>query len=345
MRDANVYSLKRAMPRMSWHPRNLYNLWRRSLGAKVEDTVFTRTNRSLYQQRWVSKALLRAYHGDYINEKIFKRWYLPQTLPDVRETLSNTSSSTESVNKWALREDAAQKEAKRLQNEREKGLAPVGSLMFREVERRIDVLLFRACFAHSVYEARRMVVHGDVLLNGKKHTNPNTRLAPGDMFSVDPKAIRFLQANAAQTAGSESSEKTPGDESAAETAEEDSRVVRIESSEDADGEASPASSKSNSSKPSTPLPKWAKPGSGVTPFHLPPYASPFLFIPAYLEPSFATCSAVYVRHPTARPGYSEIPTPYDADGEIVRAAWEWYTRVRPRMRSKSQLARMPENRQ
>lgn len=25
-------------------------------------------------------------------------------------------------------------------------------------------------------------------------------------------------------------------------------------------------------------------------------------------------------------------------------AWEWYTRVRPRMRSRSQLARMPENR-
>ena len=36
-------------------------------------------------------------------------------------------------------------------------------------------------------------------------------------------------------------------------------------------------------------------------FHLPPYASPFLFLPAYLEVSYQTCSFIYVRHPTARP--------------------------------------------
>jgi len=27
---------------------------------------------------------VRADHGDYINENIFKRWYFPETLPDVR---------------------------------------------------------------------------------------------------------------------------------------------------------------------------------------------------------------------------------------------------------------------
>lgn len=82
----------------------------------------------------------------------------------------------------------------------------------------------------------------------------------------------------------------------------------------------------------------------LTPFYLPQYASPWLFIPAYIEPSFSTCSAIYVRHPTARPGYSEIPTPYDADGEVVRFAWEWYVKRRTRVRSKAQLARMPEDR-
>lgn len=82
----------------------------------------------------------------------------------------------------------------------------------------------------------------------------------------------------------------------------------------------------------------------ITPFYLPEYASPWLFIPAYIEPCFTTCSAIYVRHPTARPGYSEIPTPYDADGEVVRFAWEWYVKRRPRVRSKTQLARMPEDR-
>ncbi|GAA5878982.1 hypothetical protein JCM3774_000682, partial [Rhodotorula dairenensis] len=66
------------------------------------------------------------------------------------------------------------------------------------------------------------------------------------------------------------------------------------------------------------------PGARPLPFHLPDFAAPFLFIPPYLEPSFQTCSVVYLRHPTARPGVSEIPSPYEADGEVMRLAWEYY---------------------
>jgi hypothetical protein len=61
-------------------------------------------------------------------------------------------------------------------------------------------------------------------------------------------------------------------------------------------------------------------------FTLPAYASPFLFIPPYLEVSFRLCTSVYIRHPTSGPGYCEIPTPWDADGEVMKLAWEWYTK-------------------
>lgn len=77
-------------------------------------------------------------------------------------------------------------------------------------------------------------------------------------------------------------------------------------------------------------------------FTLPPYAQPHLFIPAYLQPSFLTCSAVYVRHPTARPGYSEIPSPYDADGEVMSLGWEFFKRVAPRMRGRRERWMDPE---
>ncbi|KAJ8583274.1 hypothetical protein M405DRAFT_828964 [Rhizopogon salebrosus TDB-379] len=103
-------------------------------------------------------------------------------------------------------------------------------------------------------------------------------------------------------------------------------------------ESKPQSSDPSQSSPST---KTASQGPSLTPFNLPRYASPFIFIPAYAEVSFPTCSTIYVRHPTARPGCSEIPTPYDADGEVIRLAWEWYSKVRPRTRSKSQMAREP----
>jgi ribosomal protein S4 len=153
----------------SWSPQNLYNLYRRSLGDEAKKAHWARTTVSLFSQRWQSKALVRAYHGDYIPEKIFKRWYLPSVLPDVRPRARRAADKDQiGLVKWAKKEDAANLEEKLREEEKAKGLAPVGSLMFMEVERRIDVVIFRACLAPSVYEARRMVVHGNVLLNGKK---------------------------------------------------------------------------------------------------------------------------------------------------------------------------------
>jgi ribosomal protein S4 len=136
-------------------------LWRRSLGPDKFSTNFQRTRETMFQQRWKSKALVRAYHGDYINEKIFKRWYLPTMLPDVRPRRPAGDDA-------GLLARFAQREVARQAEESKKGMAPVGSLMFAEVERRIDVFLFRCCFAHSVYEARRLVIHGSVMLNGQK---------------------------------------------------------------------------------------------------------------------------------------------------------------------------------
>lgn len=156
----------------SWSPKNLYNLWRRSVpdGDRYTDAMFKHLPKSvsLFQQRWKSKTLVRAYHGDHINEKIFKRWYVPSTLPDVRPRRAKFPVASIGLKQWARKNDVADQERKRFKEEEEKGMAPVGSLMFTEVERRLDVLVFRSCLAPSVYEARRMVVHGDVLLNGKK---------------------------------------------------------------------------------------------------------------------------------------------------------------------------------
>jgi hypothetical protein len=143
------------------------------------------------------------------------------------------------------------------------------------------------------------------------------------MVSVDPKFISFLQPKA--PSAEMSSEELAAEE------------LKNEPSDSVEESVLEESSRAQGTSPVK--------DNSLTPFNLPAYASPFIFVPAYLEVSFATCSVVYVRHPTARPGYSEIPTPYDADGEVVRLAWEWYSKVRPRNRSKRQLAREPENRQ
>ena len=144
------------------------------------------------------------------------------------------------------------------------------------------------------------------------------------MVSVNPKFISFLQPK------TPSAEMSSEEVAAEELKDEPSDSVEESSTLEGSSQAQGVSSAKD---------------KGLTPFNLPAHASPFIFVPAYLEVSFAACSVIYVRHPTARPGYSEIPTPYDADGEVVRLAWEWYSKVRPRNRSKRQLAAEPENRQ
>ena len=89
-------------------------------------------------------------------------------------------------------------------------------------------------------------------------------------------------------------------------------------------------------EPTTPTPAPSADTNAKSHFNLPAFAQPNIFIPAYLLPSFLTCSCVYVRHPTARPGYSEIPSPFDAGGELMSLGWEWYSKMAPRMRGRSQ---------
>lgn len=152
------------------------------------------------------------------------------------------------------------------------------------------------------------------------------------MVHVDPKAIRFFK-----SPHSHNADVTRGNEETQVEEESSSKATASEAVEE-----NTPTPPDNATKDVTNKHKSGE--SSLTPFFLPPYASPWLFIPAYIEVSFSTCTAIYVRHPTARPGYSEIPTPYDADGTLIRYAWEWYVQRRPRMRSKSQLSRMPEDR-
>lgn len=64
----------------------------------------------------------------------------------------------------------------------------------------------------------------------------------------------------------------------------------------------------------------------ATPWMPRDYMSAFAFIPRYLEVNHNICAAVYIRHPVARPGLAEVPTPYN---EFVNStAFAWYLRRR-----------------
>lgn len=70
--------------------------------------------------------------------------------------------------------------------------------------------------------------------------------------------------------------------------------------------------------------------TGDKPYALPwmprEYLSAFAFIPRYLEVNQNICAAVYLRHPVARPGSAEVPTPFPEG--INANAFAWYLRRR-----------------
>lgn len=94
---------------------------------------------------------------------------------------SNDAKSEKKQNdlaKWVEGREAAGGRTlaeRRLAQLQKDGLSPVGTMMFAETERRLDVLIFRACFAKSVWNARAYVVQGHVKLNGKLVSAPGLR--------------------------------------------------------------------------------------------------------------------------------------------------------------------------
>lgn len=64
----------------------------------------------------------------------------------------------------------------------------------------------------------------------------------------------------------------------------------------------------------------------ATPWEPRPYMSPFAFIPRYLEVNQNICAAVYLRHPVARRGYAEVPSPFPPP--VMQLAFNWYLRRR-----------------
>lgn len=64
----------------------------------------------------------------------------------------------------------------------------------------------------------------------------------------------------------------------------------------------------------------------ATPWQPREFMSAFAFIPRYLEVNQNICSAVYLRHPVARPGLAEVPTPVCQESSAL--AFNWYLRRR-----------------
>ena len=71
----------------------------------------------------------------------------------------------------------------------EKSKESTGVALIQMLECRLDNVVYRLGFANSIRQARQMVVHGHILVNGKKVDIPSFAVQVGDEVSLREKSI------------------------------------------------------------------------------------------------------------------------------------------------------------
>lgn len=277
------YSLTRQLIRPSWNKYNLFNLSRK--------TIPSIHNKTMFQQKWAAKKETRSYHGEHLNERQLKTLFTPRFVGVASD------------------------------NPRDFRTSPLASQAYAMLERRLDTAVFRALFASSTRQAKQIIVHGNVKVNGTQMKNAGYLLQPGDLFEVEPAAVimNVSPPRAPQIRREEGEEE----EAASATAEEEtSQNGESSGDQSAETDAAPAA---------TPLTRSMKAKKaweeiGETRFVPKDYMSAFAFLPVYLEVSYETCSAVYLRDPVARPGNVEVPS--HLPNSVHALAANWYQRGR-----------------
>ncbi|QYU66291.1 30S ribosomal protein S4 [Leptolyngbya sp. 15MV] len=78
-----------------------------------------------------------------------------------------------------------------------------GALLMVLLERRLDNALRRAGVVRTIWAARQMVAHGNVLVNGRKTDRPSFQVAVGDTITFKPKAQKLVKEAMESLAGHE----------------------------------------------------------------------------------------------------------------------------------------------
>ena len=84
--------------------------------------------------------------------------------------------------------DVTEKQFKRTYQEASKMKGDTGQNLIGLLEQRLDMVVYRAKFAPTIFSARQIVSHGHIRVNGVKCNIASRRVLPGDVVSLGNKA-------------------------------------------------------------------------------------------------------------------------------------------------------------
>jgi ribosomal protein S4 len=131
--------------------------------------------RTFFQQKWAAKAMMRAYHGEHVREREWTRMFkrrLDTVVNMDPEYMAKYDGSEQATGRGSGRHTKGP--VARFGDNKLLGDIPTPymQMAFAPMERRLDIAIFRAMFASSARQARQLVIHGAVKVNGVKVRAP-----------------------------------------------------------------------------------------------------------------------------------------------------------------------------
>ncbi|TVQ56335.1 MAG: 30S ribosomal protein S4 [Phycisphaerales bacterium] len=94
-----------------------------------------------------------------------------------------------------------EKQFRRYVDESARRKGNTGEVLLQLLEQRLDNVVRRAGFTRTIWASRQMVVHGHVLVNGKKVDRPSYAVKPGDVISLRERIHKVARENMESMAG------------------------------------------------------------------------------------------------------------------------------------------------
>ena len=137
----------------SWHPYNLFNVWHRANVYEPENWQLGRNK--ITTQRILAKRLIQGYHLQHIKVRQLRFKYLAMPPTWRIKAFRRKASSDPTLS------------GQRFSDSLPFPQVPYHSMMFAPIEQRLDTVLFRACLAPSIYDARTLISKGYVKVEGQ----------------------------------------------------------------------------------------------------------------------------------------------------------------------------------
>ncbi|MDR1386486.1 MAG: 30S ribosomal protein S4 [Propionibacteriaceae bacterium] len=124
------------------------------------------------------------------NDKAFvRRPYPPGMHGRGRTKDSEYSQQLKEKQKARYAYGVLEKQFRRYYEEATRSTAKTGDILLQILESRLDNVVYRAGFANTRRQARQMVSHGHLTVNGHKVNIPSYRVSPHDIIEVRAKSV------------------------------------------------------------------------------------------------------------------------------------------------------------